>query len=70
MARKLDGVRGPVQVNGPIVVRELQSWQYTRAESDHRNDQQPKKVYRESPAALSAGSVYVSDLFSELKSEL
>ena len=36
LARKLDGVRGPVQVNGPIVVSELQSWQYTRAESDHR----------------------------------
>ena len=35
LAREVDGVRGPVQVNVLLTVCLMQSWQYTRAEGDH-----------------------------------
>ena len=42
LARELDGARGPVQVQLLVVICGIQSWQYTRAKSNHPVIDKPK----------------------------
>jgi hypothetical protein len=58
LAGKLDGMGGPVKVQVSFAVCGIQSWQYTRAESDHEAVIDNRKRSTENlQSAFSAGSI-------------